>query len=345
MKRRRIKLFLMVIMVIGLSFSLVYATFNTDNSIKGKLIINYGEPIAKSNLVVLNLDIDTVYHSNIVSVQFSLDNANWFAYNPNTKVWQRGLEGTYSAFYGDFFIGETKGLVKVYVRIKDKQGQYTTIIGEITYSPQTSSNEASRVMVNEVTTNGLISKQSGNKANPFYISKDTATLNVYTQGIKSVSHSIEGEPWSAWRSVNGDNTSLNLNFDGTEGSKIVYIRSQNQFGEELEIKEIYYEVDKKAPELKLLSEYHSFIAVDGKAYFDLQLYDMQASYVDYTIEVLIPENKKAIQEGRARMLLEGKPTINTITIDKLPKGNIKLKVTAKDEAGNSTEETISIESL
>ncbi len=343
MQKGKFKLYAALLLIVILSVNLGYATLNADNTIKGSLIINYGESIAKSNLVVLNLDIDSTFHSSIAAVQFSLDNIHWYGYNASVSTWQRDYAGGYQPFYNNFPIGDKSGIVKVYVRIKDQQGKYSYIAGEINYSPLNASDANSDAL--EALGVGLVNKQAGTRGNPFYISQDTTALTVYTEGIKSIAYSIEGGQWSPWRAVTGEQTTINLVFDGSEGNKLIYLRSQNHFGEESDIKEIHYYVDKKPPELQISSDFHSFVAIDGKIYFDIILYDSVAEYIDYTIELNMPEGKKDFKEGRARMRMTDKPTISTVNIEGLPKGAVLLKVTARDEAGNTATETVSIDSI
>ncbi len=342
MQKKKLLLYIILLLLLGLSINLGYATLSTDNTIKGSLIINYGETIAKSNQLVLNLEIGSGYHSSIASVQFSLDNINWYGYNASAALWQKDYASGYQPFYNKFPIGDKAGPVKVYVRIRDTQGKYSYITGEINYSPENASNADTNI--SEALGLGLVNKQAGTRGNPFYISRDTTALTVYTQGVKAIAYAIEGGQWSSWRTVSGEQTTLNLVFDGSEGSKVIYLRTQNQFGEESDIKEIHYYVDKKSPELQINSDFHSFVAVDGKIYFDIILYDAVAEYIDYTIEITMPEGKKAFKEGRSRMQMADKSTINTINIEGLPKGAVLLKITARDEAGNTASESINIDS-
>ncbi|KAB3527583.1 hypothetical protein [Alkaliphilus serpentinus] len=340
MKKLLLKITTIGIILISLSFSLVFAGFQNEES-SVKVMINYGEEITSSNKVILNLLPVNIQKENIASVEFSLDNHNWRGYNPHAKTWESNYKGAYQEYYTAFDIGETEGLVRIYVRIKDIGGKVSYGWGEINYTSNNGLPTINHILANEMAFSDKAIKQSGESFNPFIISSNDTVLILKTSNTEEISYSIDGREWSEWHTVSSNIIDLKLSFDGGEGKKLVYIRSRNQHGIEGSIYQVYYLIDKTKPQIEVSSHYHSLIHVNGRLEFDLSLLDLQSEYIDYMIEVHL--GYQAISEaGRVKMYIEGRATTTSISVSNLPDSDIELKITAIDEAGNKEFKTLKV---
>ncbi|KAB3537369.1 hypothetical protein F8154_03505 [Alkaliphilus pronyensis] len=328
------------LIVLLLSVNLGFAAYQED-SFKAKLIINYGETVTQSNLVILDLEVVEENIKDISYVKFSLDKENWIGYDKKENKWKDGFTGSYQKYYTDFDIGEIEGLKTVYVKIVDNKGQDFYTSGEITYSPEENTpavNEATP----EVTTAGN-HKQSGSSSNPYVISKNNTAITLSTENVKVISLSIDGEDFTEWKAVSNKKEDIEVVFDGTEGEKLVYVRSRNSYGIEGNIYQIHFLIDKTPPDISITSNYYRLAAADGSLDFDLHLFDSLSPYVDFYVEVLV-NNEVISQQGKVKMYMEEEATISRVSISNLPKEDFKLNIIATDEAGNKTTKAIDIES-
>lgn len=343
------KLYFILIMTI-ISISLFNISF--ANNMIVALNINYGQAVTQSNYVTLNLDVKgQSMDLNNLKVQFSLDNKNWSGYNPSNQKWESGYFSSYQSFYSNFFIGYNSGLKTIYVKVIDSNGSEGLASAKISFSESSQDPNIITPQSTELSSYGSllnkakINSGSGSLYDPYIISSKNTKLVSKMSNVDEVSYySIEDKNWSNWIKINDGQGNIPIVFDDIEGIKEVRIKTKNQYGIEGNPKIIYYLLDYSKPTINLHTTYHSFVALDGKLEFDLEIYDTWSNTVDFKIEIYA-SGSGISKEGKTKMYGDGRSTITTVTIKNLPIGNLKVKVTAVDEAGNSSTKQASINSI
>ena len=105
------------------------------------------------------------------------------------------------------------------------------------------------------------------------VSGNNTKLVSKMPNVAEVCYYTDGGTWSSWYKVTGGQADIPVTFNNVEGLKEVRLRSKNQHGVEGDAEIIYYLLDYTSPTVKLHTDFHSFIAVEGKLQFDLEVDD------------------------------------------------------------------------
>lgn len=355
---------LTVFIVLMLLFSVVFANVapdktvgdggtvnNSHNTMIVTLNIDYGRATTQNSYVTLNLNVTGQgVDLNSLRVQFSLDNQNWSGYNPLTQKWEGGFFGRYQSFYPSFYIGSGSGLKTVYVKVIDINGNVGSASAKINFSSDTQNPYIVNPQSLELNNfQGPLAKAgiksgSGSLYDPYIISDNNTRLVSKMPNVTEISYHMYENVWSPWYKVINEQADIPIVFNNTEGLKEVRLRSKNKYGVEGNAEIIYYLLDYSNPTVKLHTNYHSFIAIDGKLQFDLEVDDNASNILDFEIEVFA-DGSGVVKRGKIEKYDEDKPTIISITLEGLPEGKFNVKATVTDEAGNKSSRQISVNSI
>ncbi|MFW5648885.1 MAG: hypothetical protein ACOCG5_07320 [Candidatus Alkaliphilus sp. MAG34] len=355
---------LTVFIILTLLFGIVFANVAPDKTASGSNIVNnshntmivtlnidYGRANTQSNYVTLNLNVTGQdVNLNSLKVQFSSDNKNWKGYDSFTQKWEDGLWGTYQSFYSGFYIGTDSGLKTVYTRVIDTNGNIGLASAKINYSPDTHNpyianpqslelNDFQGPLIRAGIKNG-----SGSLYDPYIISSNNTRLVFKMPNAAEICYYMDKGAWSPWYKITNEQVDIPIVFNNVEGVKEVRLRSKNQYGVEGDAEIIYYLLDYSKPTVQLHTNYHSFIAVDGKLQLDLEMDDNLSNVLDFEIEICSGGNS-TIKKGKIEKYDKNKSMTTSVTIEGLPKGQFDVKATVMDEAGNRGTRRVSVNSL
>lgn len=352
-------IFIISVLIFGIVFSNITLgdTKSDDvaeaprNTIIVSLGIDYGKSATQSSYVTLNLNV-TGQDVNLstLKTQFSLDNKNWSGFNSVANKWENGYLGKYESFYSGFYIGSVSGSKTVYVKVIDDNGNVGSASAKINYSPYTQNPEIVTPASSELNILQSASGKAGIKSgsgtlyDPYIVSGNNTRLVSKMPNVAEVSYYTDGSTWSSWYKVTGGQADIPVTFNNVEGLKEVRLRSKNQHGVEGDAEIIYYLLDYTSPTVKLHTDFHSFIAVEGKLQFDLEVDDNLSKFLDFEIEISADGNS-VVKQGKIEKYDENKPTTTSITIDGLSPGRFNLKATVTDAAGNRGIKQVSVDSL
>lgn len=355
---------LTVFIILILLFSAVFANVSPDKTVSDDstidnsyntmivtLNIDYGRANTQSNYVTLNLNV-TGQDVNLDSlkVQFSLDNKNWSGYNSLTQKWESGLFGRYQSFYPGFYIGANSGLKTVYARVIDTNSNTGSASAKINFSSDTHNPcivNPQSLELNDF--RGPLAKAgikngSGSLYDPYVIPSNNTRLVSKMPNVTEVCYYMDKGGWSPWYKVTNEQADIPITFNNVEGIKEVRLRSKSQYGVEGNAEIIYYLLDYSKPTVKLHTDYHSFIAMDGKLQLDLEMDDNLSNILDFKIEICSGGNS-VIEKGKIEKYDKNKSTITSVTIEGLPEGRFDVRATVTDEAGNEGTKQVSVNSL
>ena len=354
---------LIVFIILMLLFNIVSAHIAPDktvaqvtaeksyNTMVVSLNIDYGRASTQDNYVTLNLNVSGQnVDSDSLKVQFSSDNKNWKGYNLITQKWEDGLWGVYQSYYSGFYIGTGEGLKTVYAKVMDSSGNTGLANAKINYSPYVKDPHIVNPQSTELgnpsgsLSDAGIKSGSGSLYDPYITSKNNTRLISKMPNVAEICYYTDQGSWSPWFQVASEQANIPIVFNNVEGLKEVRLRTKNKYGVEGDTEIIYYLLDYTNPTVNLHTDYHSFIAVDGKLQFDLEVNDNLAGTLDLEVEVLTGGSVSGIK-GKIAKYEEDKPTITSIMIDGLPEGSFNLKATVTDEAGNKGIKQIYVNSI
>lgn len=360
---RRSYYILIIFVILMLLFSIAFAntarnniasnsaTDNSYNTMIVALNIDYGRASTQSNYVTLNLNVTGQdVNLNNLKVQFSLDNKNWSGYNSFTQKWESGFLGEYQPFYPSFYIGSNSGLKTVYAKVIDNNGNVGLASAKINFSSSTQNPYIVNPQSLELSNfQGPLSKAgiksgSGSLYDPYVISDNNTGLVSKMPNVTEVCYYMDKGTWSPWYKVTNEQANIPIVFNKVEGLKEVRLRSKNKYDIEGNAEIIYYLLDYTKPTINLHTNYHSFIAVDGRLQFDLEANDNLSNILDFEIEVYAGRNS-IVEKGKIEKYDKNKPTTTSIIIEGLPKGKFNVKATVTDKTGNKNTKQISVNSL
>lgn len=146
----------------------------------------------------------------------------------------------------------------------------------------------------------------------------------------------------------------NFNLGNTSGLKTVYLKVVDLTGKEVgsTLSSISYNPinritsggiseDKTPPTIEVVTQYHSFLAVEGKLELGIVLQDDLSESINLLVEVFV-ENRRVFKEGKIMQTIKGKPSVTAVFIEGLSRGEFNAIVTAIDNSGNTSKKSVKI---
>lgn len=303
------------------------------------LEINYGAATTQDSQVTLKViapgDLSKYYF------QFSLDKQNWYGYDSEKKSWTKDYVSQYKEFYPDYYIGNKKGPIKIYVRgiLGD---DIITSYKSINLIPVGNGPEISKqISISESSYSDISIYGSGTKSSPYVVASGNERLYLEVDNAKYFSISYDGDSWSNYEQV--FNNKINKKIRSLEMNTItpVYVKSIDEYGIVSEIKIVYFLIDNEAPNGDITTQYNNFLAIGGVCPIEIIAGDNLSDFVEYRIKLTYGEDIKYFR-GRISIHQNGLLTSQAINLSNLPEGNISGNIVFTDKVGNQMSKKFSI---
>ncbi|MCT4660769.1 MAG: hypothetical protein N4A40_02835 [Tissierellales bacterium] len=291
------------------------------------LVLNYGSAETDSAKITIGFASGNIDAYRGYKVQFSLDGENWESYDMVSDTWIWHQEGIFLEYYPNFFLGNTQGTKLIRAKLISPDGTEIKLQSKIKFVQKSGQSNEDFLKPNDMDVYDGV----GSFTNPYLAHGSMVKIDKYLPSAKYIKVSTDGA-WSKWYKVNAGKPSVNIKLSNS-GLNEVYFITKDKNGIESSVQTIYYKLDQSKPKIKLITEYHDLIAIEGAIEFDIGFFDEESDNIEYEVALLAYGKEKRIK-GRTPIYETGKYTYITFDLKNLPQGTFKIEVRAKDQSGN-----------
>lgn len=310
-------LFFMILMI-----STVYAKSDIN------LILNYGATTTEEDTIIASFSSSNIEEYRNYKVQFSFDGVNWEGYDMASSEWKWHYAGVFLEYYPDLKLGQTLGTKNIKAKLISPEGIETILKANIKYINKSIPlpNEKYLQTMNSNAYDGV-----GSFDNPYLVHSKSVKIDKNLAKAKYLKYSTDGA-WSKWYRIYTGKSDVTIKLPNSGLNEVYYI-TKNQNGIESNVQTIYYKVDNSKPKIKLSTDFHELIAIDGKIEFDLGFYDIESSSIEYELIIKAFGQNQQIK-GNTQLYESEYFTYITFDVQNLPRGTFDMEIKAKDLAGN-----------
>jgi len=305
-----------------LTISTVYAQSDIN------LILNYGATETEESKVIVSFSSMNIDDYKGYKVQFSFDGVNWEGYDMAANEWKWHYAGDFLEYYPDLNLGTDLGTKNIKAKLINSNGEEIILKSSIKYINKKIEmpNEKYLQTMDSDVYDGV-----GNFSNPYLVRSKYVKIDKNLGNAKYIKYSTN-KSWSKWYRIYTGKADVTVTLPNSDLNEVYYI-TKDKNGIESTVQTIYYSLDNAKPKIKLSTEFHELIAIDGKISFDAGFYDESSDKIEYEVVINAFGKKKQIK-GYTDLYEKGYFTYITFDIQNLPKGTLELELIAKDKAGN-----------